>query len=192
MTFLVFDTETTGLPNVYNGRATPDTLKNWTNCRLVQVAWRIYTHSDDQFNLVASQSHLIKPDGFQIPADATRIHGITTADATNNGTDIQTVIEYLMADIESHNVYTLVAHNITFDDNVILSEMHRLNLDTTKWEELNQYCTMRNNKHRFGGRWPKLNMLYTKLIGPIANSAQLHSADYDCQLCAEVYMYMNG
>jgi DNA polymerase III subunit alpha len=189
MAFLVFDTETTGLPNVYNIRATPDTLGNWMYCRLVQIAWRIYTHEDNQFNLMSTQSYLIKPDGFDIPADATRIHGITTADAANNGIDIQTALEYLMADIESHNVDTLVAHNIEFDDNVILSEMHRLNLNTTKWEELDQHCTMRSNKHLFNGRWPKLNMLYTKLIGPIENANQLHSADYDCQLCAEVYMH---
>lgn len=192
MTFLVFDTETTGLPNVYNVRATPNTLDNWMYCRLIQVAWRVYTYEDNQFNLVSSQSHLIRPDGFQIPEAATRIHGVTTAHAINNGVAIQTAIASLMADIELHNVDTLVAHNISFDDNVVLSEMHRLGLDTSKWEELDQYCTMRSNKHLFGGRWPKLNMLYNKLIGPISNSTQLHSADYDCQLCSEIYMHTNG
>ena len=189
MPFIVFDTETTGLPYIFNRKANPSTLANWDSCRLVQIAWMIF---NDEMQLMSNQCHLIIPDGFVIPQQATAIHNITTERATENGIPIVELLNLLKTDIRHYNVDTIVAHNIDFDNNVILSEMFRSGVSVVLWRSLNQYCTMRSNIKQCGGRFPKLNVLYTKMIGPIDESITLHSADSDCRLCAEIYIKMQS
>ena len=72
--FLIFDTETTGLPANYNAPVT-DT-DNWP--RMVQLAWECH---DDTGKLTASECYLIKPEGYTIPYAAEKVHGISTEKA---------------------------------------------------------------------------------------------------------------
>ncbi len=58
--FLIFDTETTGLPTNWN--APLDDFENWP--RLIQLAWQIH---DEKGELVDIKSYLVKPEGFIIP-----------------------------------------------------------------------------------------------------------------------------
>ena len=51
--FLVFDTETTGLPKRWN--APIDDLDNWPRC--VQLAWQLH---DANGKLIENQNYLIK------------------------------------------------------------------------------------------------------------------------------------
>jgi DNA polymerase-3 subunit alpha len=69
--YLIFDTETTGLPKRWDAPIT-DT-DNWPRC--IQIAWQLH---DDMGKLIEHQDYLVKPDGFNIPYDAERIHGIST------------------------------------------------------------------------------------------------------------------
>jgi DNA polymerase-3 subunit alpha len=68
---IIFDTETTGLPKRWDAPIT-DT-DNWPRC--IQIAWQLH---DDMGKLIEHQDYLVKPDGFNIPYDAERIHGIST------------------------------------------------------------------------------------------------------------------
>jgi len=70
--YIIFDTETTGLPKRWNAPIT-DT-DNWP--RAIQIAWQVH---DQWGNLVEAKDYLIRPEGFDIPYDAERIHGISTA-----------------------------------------------------------------------------------------------------------------
>ena len=72
--YLFFDTETTGLPK--NWKAPVTDLNNWP--RLVQLAFLYY---DNNGNKISGGDFIIKPEGFTIPADASRIHGISTEKA---------------------------------------------------------------------------------------------------------------
>ena len=58
--YLIFDTETTGLPKNFNAPLTD--FDNWP--RLVQLAWQIHDY-DGKFH--SSASFIIKPEGFNIP-----------------------------------------------------------------------------------------------------------------------------
>ena len=69
--YLIFDTETTGLPRDFN--APLDQFNNWP--RLVQLAWQIH---DSEGKLIDVQNYIIKPEGFNIPINAQEIHGIST------------------------------------------------------------------------------------------------------------------
>ena len=66
--YLIFDTETTGLPKNWNAPITDS--DNWP--RAIQIAWQLH---DDMGNMIDHQDYLIRPDGFDIPYDAERIHG---------------------------------------------------------------------------------------------------------------------
>lgn len=58
--FLIFDTETTGLPRNWNAPLTD--FDNWP--RVVQLAWQIH---DADGVLIEVANHIIKPEGFTIP-----------------------------------------------------------------------------------------------------------------------------
>ena len=76
--YLVFDTETTGLPNNFNAPVSDS--GNWP--RMVQIAWQLH---DDEGNLIENQDYIIKPEGYDIPFNASRIHGclLYTSDAAD-------------------------------------------------------------------------------------------------------------
>jgi DNA polymerase-3 subunit alpha len=76
--YLIFDTETTGLPKSWNAPIT-DT-DNWPRC--IQIAWQLH---DEMGAVVEHNNFLIKPDNFNIPYDAERIHGISTELAAEQG-----------------------------------------------------------------------------------------------------------
>ena len=84
--YLIFDTETTGLPKRWD--APLNDLDNWPRC--VQVAWQIH---DNKGELVSQKSFLIKPDGFSIPYESEKVHGISTALADKQGASLQQVLD---------------------------------------------------------------------------------------------------
>src|SRR5690554_3408769 len=111
--YIIFDTETTGLPRDWNAPVT-DT-DNWPRC--VQIAWQIH---DDMGRLVEAKDYLVKPDGFDIPFDAERIHGISTELAEQQGIPIQEVLEDFNRALGQAKF--VVGQNIGFDLNIMGAE----------------------------------------------------------------------
>jgi hypothetical protein len=56
---------------------------------MVQIAWHLYDYSG---NLISKNDFIIKPEGFTIPSDVSRLHGITTERALQNGSDLETTL----------------------------------------------------------------------------------------------------
>ena len=83
--FLVFDTETTGLPKRWDAPISDH--DNWPRC--VQIAWQLH---DDFGNCVENKDFIVAAEGFNIPFESEQIHGISTALATKEGSAIQNVI----------------------------------------------------------------------------------------------------
>jgi DNA polymerase-3 subunit alpha len=119
--YLIFDTETTGLPRNWSAPIT-DT-DNWPRC--VQIAWQLH---DAMGNVVEHQDYLIKPDGFNIPFDSERVHGISTELALEQGIPLQEVLEKF--NIALAKAKFVVGHNVGFDLNVMGCEFHRYLVDT--------------------------------------------------------------
>ena len=84
--YVFFDTETTGLPR--NWKAPVTDLDNWP--RLVQLAWLVF---DKDGNELAFADHIVRPDGFTIPKDASDVHRITTERALAEGEALLSVME---------------------------------------------------------------------------------------------------
>ena len=82
---LFFDTETTGVPRNYKAPASD--LQNWP--RLVQLAWLL---TDAEGREIKSAEHIVRPEGFEIPAPAQKVHGISTAAALSEGVPLRDVL----------------------------------------------------------------------------------------------------
>ena len=87
--YLFFDTETTGLPKKW--QAPVSDLDNWP--RIVQLAWIL---SDDKGKQLAGQNYIIKPEGFLIPEESSRVHGISTEKAMNEGIALEKALSDLV------------------------------------------------------------------------------------------------
>ena len=179
--YVVFDTETTGLPR--NMRAAASDTENWP--RIVQLAWAAY---DAQGQLTEAESHIVRPDGFTIPDDATRVHGITTAQASRDGRDIHEVVKLFASVILLAQV--LVSHNMQFDENVVAAESWRIGqpIDLQSKVRLctkvtsTAYCLIPG---QYGFKWPKLSELHTTLFGRDMQHA--HDAAADVAACAKCF-----
>jgi DNA polymerase-3 subunit alpha len=184
--YIIFDTETTGLPLNYN--APISDLNNWP--RAVQIAWQL--HEADG-RLISAQNIIIKPEGFSIPFNAVKVHGITTERAIAEGSDLKEVIELFAADVKKAKY--LVGHNIEFDINVMGAEFLRAGfemdltqfakLDTKEWGT--DFCAIPGGK---GGKykWPTLGELYLKLFN--TPMVEAHDAAYDVEATTRSFFAM--
>jgi len=179
--YLFFDTETTGIPKNY--KAPVSDTKNWP--RLVQIAWLV---TDESGNKIKNAEYIIKPDGFLIPEDAARVHGITTELASQSGVDLKSVLEEITADISK--AVTLVAHNMQFDEKILGAEFLRMgHLDPLEGKP--KKCTMQASTDYckipgpYGNKWPKLEELHKKLFRDGFDNA--HNALADVRACSRCY-----
>ncbi|MBT8318412.1 MAG: DNA polymerase III subunit alpha [Lutibacter sp.] len=120
--FLIFDTETTGLPKKWKAPIT-DT-DNWPRC--VQIAWQLH---DMYGELIEQQDYLIQPEGFNIPYDAEQIHGISTKLAQEKGRSLEEVLVLFNEALSKCKF--VVGQNVSFDLNIMGCEYHRKNIDST-------------------------------------------------------------
>ncbi|MEE2616565.1 MAG: DNA polymerase III subunit alpha [Bacteroidota bacterium] len=114
--YLIFDTETTGLPK--NWKAPITDTDNWPRC--VQIAWQLH---DEIGELIEDQNYLIKPDNFEIPYESQKIHGISTELAFEDGKSLDEVLEKFNQSLEKSSF--VIGHNVNFDINVIGCEFYR-------------------------------------------------------------------
>ena len=117
--YLIFDTETTGLPKKWNAPLSDS--DNWPRC--IQLAWQLH---DETGKLSSNSSFLIKPENFDIPFESEKVHGISTALAVKDGLDLKEVINRFLIDLKKSKY--LVGHNVKFDINIIGAELYRLGI----------------------------------------------------------------
>ncbi len=181
--YLFFDTETNGLPR--NHDAPISDLGNWP--RVVQLAWMM---TDDTGKELSRGEFIVRPDGFEIPAAAAAIHGITTEIARRKGVPLRRALDPFHASLQAAKL--LVAHNFTFDQRVLAAEYFRLGQDHGIFMQTPYVCTMLGTTEfcrlpggRGGFKWPKLTELHTKLFHTNYESA--HDAMADVQACAKCF-----
>ncbi|MDT0559678.1 DNA polymerase III subunit alpha [Ichthyenterobacterium sp. W332] len=120
--YLIFDTETTGLPKRWDAPYT-DT-DNWP--RAIQIAWQLH---DAMGNCLEHQDFLIKPEGFNIPYDAEKIHGISTELAEEQGIQLNEVLEKFNEVLRKTKF--IVGQNVGFDVNIMGCEFHRAAIENS-------------------------------------------------------------
>lgn len=176
--YIIFDTETTGLPKNWNAPYT-DT-DNWPRC--IQIAWQLH---DEYGNLIEHKDYLVKPDGFNIPYDAERIHGISTELAEQDGVPLNQVLEEFNEALSKAKF--VVGQNVGFDNNVMGCEFHRQGVNTalndmpvldTCTEKTAELCQIPGGR---GGKFklPTLTELHEFLFGEPFNEAHNATADVE-------------
>jgi DNA polymerase III epsilon subunit-like protein len=206
MLILVFDTETTGLPQ--SKILSVDTLDKWPH--IVQFSYIIY--DTDKNEIVRIHDDIIKiPQNIIISDEVSKIHGITNEITEKKGIHIDIAIDKFIAEFTMADM--IVAHNINFDLNIIKVEIlriiHDTNLDITsktmytnfteKMSKHSQmYCTMQDNIDlcnitsvtKFGKKYvkfPRLEELHEKLFQ--TKPKNLHNSLNDVLITLRCFMY---
>jgi DNA polymerase-3 subunit epsilon len=182
--YLFYDTETTGLPRSWD--APMSRVANWP--RMVQLAWMIY---DEDGTLESKANYIIKPEGYTIPLDASKVHGITTEIALKTGVDLrETLIEFVSV-VEKAKL--VIAHNMDFDEKIVGAELIRTEIESKLFEKP-RLCTMKTTTNLcklpgpYGYKWPKLIELYSILFGSDFEDA--HDASADVAACAKCFFHL--
>lgn len=186
-TALIFDTETTGLPDWKQPSDSPQ------QPHLVQLAAMLVDlHTGET---IQSLDCIIKPEGWEIPEETSEIHGITNEVALRVGIPEKLAVETLLA---MWNGCRRVAHNRTFDQRIIRIACKRYfdEAQQAAWAEKDTFdCTMLMAKPIMklpsadGSariKQPKLEEAYKYFTGKDLENA--HTALADTQACFEVYM----
>lgn len=107
---LFFDTETTGVPE-RNASWETDFMDF---PHVVQLAW---VHG------CKAESHIIRPEGWEIPDETVEIHGITTEYAKEHGEPFAIVVDMFIADCLEAGL--ICGHNIHFDTQIVKANILR-------------------------------------------------------------------
>ena len=183
-TILFLDTETTGLPS--NWKAPYDQCP-----RIVSLAFSLVRGDE----ILGQNEYIIKPEGYEIPLEASKIHGITTEEAQAKGNDIQMVLIQLATMVELADL--VVFHNSSFDTGIISGEQIRAGWNPEELIHNNPkiFCTMKKSttilkipSGRGGAwKWPSLAEL-CKFCGVENKGA--HNALNDVIATKECYFYL--
>tara|TARA_Y100000991_G_scaffold215560_1_gene206528 strand:- start:74 stop:4432 length:4359 start_codon:yes stop_codon:yes gene_type:complete len=183
--YLIFDTETTGLPRSWKAPLT-DT-DNWPRC--VQIAWQLH---DEMGKIIEHKDFLIRPDGFDVPYEVEKIHGISTELATQKGHELSEVLDIFSQAVSKAKF--IVGQNVGFDINVWGCEFHRTGKDIdwtsmpvldTCTEKTALICKIpggRGGKFKF----PNLTELYSHLFNE--TFAEAHNATADVEATTRCFL----
>lgn len=181
MNKIFIDTETTGLPIMigYNRYNPYYQLEYYDNSRMIELGYMVY----DSNNIKIKEfNKLIKPNNFEITNS--HIHGISNEQAINEGIDIIDALKELEEDLKHTD--TLIAHNINFDINIILSEAARAKC-TKLVESLHKKvkkCTFKISQDIYKKNFKLVN-LYSHLFNK--EIEQEHRALSDVKILVECY-----
>jgi DNA polymerase III epsilon subunit-like protein len=173
--FIVFDTETTGLPPKAFKNVTKENLDQWPH--IVQISWVRYETSTNK--LLKTSDYIIKlPAGVIITDENYSFHGISNKISESRGKDVNVVLREFLEDCK--NVDVLVGHNINFDYNMLKALMMRNEScytpeDIKLLASRRKYCTARetfgycniqtvNSAGEKYIKYPTLAELYEKLF----------------------------
>lgn len=183
MTYVVLDTETTGLPDWSAPADAPSQPRLASYCLL---------KLDDDFEIEARTYGLVKPDGWEMPAGATAINGLTQERLATEGISIVHVLEVVRRYIDEG--CTLVAHNLQFDAKIIRGELRRALMPDNNCR--GGICTMRSlinqcaipHPTRAGYKFPRLEEACRLLLQRNIHGA--HDALADAKACLWLLRFM--
>ena len=186
MKFLVFDTETTGLPK--SRYAQPE--ETWQFPYVVQLSWLIFNTGTNKVE--ALRDKIIRlPKNIRIPKKATEIHGITQERMIEEGEPASRVLNTFMRDLSSCT--GIIGHNIDFDRKMLEVECIRNKSRRLSNYRKISYCTMKMGKEmcnilkvnpftgKMEAKYPKLIELHKMLFK--TEPKNLHNSLIDVIIC---------
>ena len=185
MSYLIFDTETTGIPNKHCA------LTDCGQPHIVQLAALLL---NEHYEVVQELNTLIKPTNWIINYESELIHGWTTDDCEFMGENIEDALSYFFHMLEDASL--IVAHSIEFDLTMIDIECARLQI-TNQARNTQPFCTMKESinicripykKNKF--KYPSLEEAAYCLNGIVLDEEKQHDALYDTIICSEILKHL--
>lgn len=173
---IVFDTETTGIPNWQTPSGGED------QPHIVQLA-ALQIDLESQ-KIIQSIDLIVKPDGWEIPQEMIDIHGITNEMAMDVGIPEKDVLEMFLQLWKGRK---RIAYNTTFDNRIIRIATKRYANEEVinAWKEGDYECAMIKSKKLMGVKSIKLVDAYKEFTGKELQDA--HTAMGDAKACMELY-----
>ena len=165
-TYIVFDTETNGLP---------------PHARMAQLAWCLFTEEGD---IIDARQDFIKPDGWTIPKEKFFLdNGMTTERNEELGIPVFTALRAFQEALKKADYK--IAHNIQFDKQIVHKEMLLARVEPALFKYKKECCTMLSSVQYVGainkwgkpGKWPNLQELHKKCFGENFDGAHDALAD---------------
>ncbi len=206
--FLVVDTETTGLPIVYDAPFTD--VNNWP--RIIELSWELCWENGET---IEKACDLIQPDGWRFPTgDFWKEHGFNEAESMLNGVDIIIALTNLTVAMCCSDV--MVCHNLSYDKPIIECEMYRYSIYPKAVRRqlvennivleaglrlegvpLLKECTkllstpiLKLPGFKGNYSWPKLEVAYEFMFGEKMSGA--HHASSDVEATKKVYLWIKS
>lgn len=185
MNYLIIDVETTGLVDTsfldFGEYPHYTNLYKYDNARIVQISFML---CNNKFETIGMYDYIIKTNGFDIPNS--NIHNITNEISLTQGVPLTDICDTMNTCLE-HTSH-IIAHNVGFDVNILLSELHRLNMGSLikNIESKSRFCSMNYmtpimklrkifGKHKH--KAPRLDELYFYVFKKTMENA--HNSNYD-------------
>lgn len=190
MVRVFLDCETTGLPKNWGAP-----LDQWP--RMVEFA----AIKVEGTTVIDKLHFIVKPQGFYIPDESTRLHGISHAKAMREGIEIGEGLKMIKVFLDGSpeqvwpavRAEKIIIHNAQFDTKIIVGEMIRLNPNERSLlrdprlfcskEKSTQILKLPYENGRKGFKWPSLHDLckYCDVVNEDAHSAMADvMATYEC------------
>jgi DNA polymerase III subunit epsilon len=197
MKVLVFDTETTGLPQRKQNGYSPSIYEShlWPN--IIQLSYILY--DTEKHKILVNHDHIIKlKSDVVISKRSIEMHGITREQSERGGMPITEALD--LFHICMINADMVIAHNLSFDRQMILTECIRTNRNGPfKFKTPDQFfCTMKNNVNlckietisKKNGetyfKFPTLSELHQFLFTTTPQNT--HNSLVDILICLRCYM----
>lgn len=179
----VFDFETTGIPD-WNQ---PSEAGHQPH--IVEVATLL---CDADGKILERYQAIVRPNGWVIPEESIKQHGITMEQAMDEGIPEAEALEGFLA-IHAQAAIR-AAHNATFDDRIAriaIARYHGKHLADSFKESTEKFCTCNKSRGPVGlGKLPTLAEAYKHFTGE--DLVEAHRAMPDALACARVYFALMG
>jgi DNA polymerase-3 subunit epsilon len=187
--YLFFDTETTGFT-----KGTDPT--NTGQPHLVQLGAILADSTGKVRNAV---NVTVEPDNYEIPTQASNVHGITTELAIESGISRKLCVELFSSLLEKAE--QIVCHNFAFDNTVIRSQAYRENIlmkerpftCTMSTQKIVDFCAIPPTQKMIAAgrrhyKTPNLTELHIKCFGKDFGNA--HNAMADVKATMNCFFYL--
>ena len=179
MKWLIFDTETTGLPPKHRVLHS-DTIQDWPY--IVQFSFILF---DTETLKITEYDYVIKAPF--IPEESTKIHGITQSMNREQGFQFACIYDIFKLCLDQCDV--LIGHNVEFDTKMLEVECMRNSIPYSIQKPI--VCTMKSTTKMCNlpnMKWPTLNELHRTLFD--TSVIHLHNSIVDVIVCLRCYYWL--
>lgn len=197
MKVLVFDTETTGLPED-NQASFYDSAK-WPH--IIQLSYIMY--DTDTKEIIEYCDRIVKlDDTVEISPESIAVHKITRERSKSEGIPIYKALKEFVNSLQWADV--VVGHNIIFDKRIVTVELYRNGMKNCFYKNggaIPEYCTMKRTTELCAipkvnkktgetyNKYPTLSELHNVLFCSIPKGT--HNAIADVMICLRCYIQLN-